>query len=321
MIIQKDLTGKIVAEYPSKVAAARALGVDESTIRKSIKFGRKVIGKFKFHNVNEVIENTTNSFKSPAKILFVDIETAPIRAYTWGLWQQNVYLDQIISNWFMLTWAAKWGHSTEVLSDRLTGEEVIAEDDRRITHSLWELLDEADIVVAHNGNKFDIPKMNSRFILNGLNPPSPYKQIDTMLISRNQFGFSSNKLQSLAQLFGFEGKFDTDFKLWDRCMQGSEHDLEYMELYNKQDVVVLEKVYLKLRPYAKGHPNLDLYVDEENATCPHCGGKHINRLEGKFFFTQAVKYNTFRCADCGSISRSKTGVKFVNKKKISAIPR
>lgn len=321
MIIQKDLQDNMVAEYPSKVSAARTLGVDESTIRKSIKFGRKVFGKFKFFDINQVTDNKVNVLHSPAKILIVDIETSPIRAYTWGLWQQNVYLDQIISNWFMLTWSAKFLGQEDIMSDRLTPEEVIAEDDRRIVHRLWDLLDKSDIVVAHNGNSFDIPKMNSRFLVHGLNPPSPYKQIDTKVIAKNQFGFSSNKLQALAEIFGYEGKFDTDFELWSKCMQGDEGALIYMEDYNKQDVVVLENVYLKLRKYAKGHPNLDLYVDEEEATCPHCGSRHLQPMAGKYFYTQAVRYDTYRCVDCGAVSRSKSAVKYKFKKKVSAIPK
>lgn len=321
MIIQKDLQGNIIAEYKSKTAAAKTLGLDESTVRKSVKFGRKVLGKFKFYNSDSVSEKTAKVFKSPARVLIVDVETSPIRAYTWGLWQQNVYLDQIISNWFMLTWAAKWLGEEEVLSDKLTGQEVIEENDRRIVHALWQLLDQADIVVAHNGNSFDIPKMNSRFIVHGLNPPSPYKQIDTKVIAKNQFGFSSNKLQALAEMFGYEGKFDTDFELWSKCMQGDEESLEYMETYNKQDVLVLENVYLKLRPFVKGHPNINMYVDEEEATCPHCGGKHLQPMEGKYFYTQAVRYSTFRCMDCGAISRSKSAVKYNFKKKVSAIPK
>lgn len=319
MIIQKDLQGNYISEYPTKAAAARAVGIDEASIRRSIKFGRKVFGKFRYYNSDVVSENTVTN-KSKAKILVLDIETAPIRAYTWGLWQQNVYIDQIISNWFMLTYSCKWLGSNSVMSDRLTGEEVLNEDDSRLIKGLWKLMDEADIVVAHNGNSFDIPKINSRFLVNGLNPPSPYKQVDTKIIARNQFGFSSNKLEALARLFGFDGKYDTDFDLWARCMKGDEEALAYMEDYNCQDVIVLEEVYLKLRPFAKGHPNLDLYTDDAEPSCPHCGSKNIELIKDKFFYTQSVKYETYRC-ECGAISRSKTGLKFDNKKQVSAIPR
>jgi hypothetical protein len=163
--------------------------------------------------------------------------------------------------------------------------------------------------------------MNSRFVVNGLNPPSPYKQIDTKIIAKNQFGFSSNKLEALARIFGFEGKYDTDFELWSKCMEGDTDAMDYMVKYNCQDVEVLEQVYLKLRPFTKNHPNLDLYVDEAEAVCPHGGSKHIKVIKGKYFYTQAVRYETYRCDDCGAISRSKVGTKYTNKKLISAIPK
>lgn len=109
------------------------------------------------------------------KILIFDIETSPLKAYVWSRWKQNIYLDQTISEWFMICWSAKWLGEDKVISDCLTPEEILKEDDGRIIKRLWGLLDECDIVVAHNGLAFDVPKMNSRFILHGLPPTSPYK--------------------------------------------------------------------------------------------------------------------------------------------------
>jgi len=87
--------------------------------------------------------------------------------------------------------------------------------------------------------------------------------------------FHKNRLDFLATFLGYEGKISTDFSLWEECMAGDTEALHYMELYNKQDVVTLEKVFLKLRPYAKGLPNLDLYVDQKTSVCPICGGNNI----------------------------------------------
>ena len=159
--------------------------------------------------------NLLRGRKSP-KILILDIETSPLKAYIWSRWRQNVYLDQTISEWFMLCYAAKWLNSTNVISDKISTEEVLKEDDKRIVKSLWTLLDQADIVIAHNGKYFDIPKINSRFILHNLVPPSPYKVIDTKEVASKQFGFSSNKLDALATYFGIENKDKTDFELWNR---------------------------------------------------------------------------------------------------------
>ncbi len=113
----------------------------------------------------------------------------------------------------MLCWSAKFVGSNEILSDRISSEEVLKEDDKRITTSLWHLLNEVDVVVAHNGKKFDVPKINTRFLLNGLPPTNQYMQIDTKEIACKQFGFSSNKLDALAIYFGYDRKLDTDFDL------------------------------------------------------------------------------------------------------------
>ena len=257
-------------------------------------------------------KNEHSKIKHLPKILIFDIETAPLRAYVWSRWQQNVYLDQTISEWFMLTWSAKWLGSTETLSNRLVGSEVKAEDDYRIVKDLWRLINEADIIIAHHGDKFDVPKMNSRFIINGLNPPSSYITIDTRKVAARQFGFSSNKLDALAGYFGFDCKLDTDFKLWSKCMDGDEDSLKYMEKYNKYDVELLEDVYLKLRPWIKPHPNVSLYSNYNEPQCATCGS--LNVKDEGFYYTSTGKYPTYRC-DCGAISRGRTTIVEKDKKK------
>jgi hypothetical protein len=243
------------------------------------------------------------SLKNTPKILILDIETAPIRAFVWRLWKQNVYLPQIISTWFMLTWSAKWLFDTEMKSARLTSQEAINQDDKRIVTELWSLLDEADVIIAHNGDQFDIPKIKSRCIINGLNPPSTYQQIDTKKIAAKQFGFESNKLDGLAMLFGFKVKLDTDFELWTRCYAGEEEALKYMEEYNHHDVELLEEVYLKLRPWTKSHPNLALYIEADYPVCSSCGSHHLERMDS-YYYTPAGKYPQYRC-ECGAVSRGR----------------
>lgn len=246
--------------------------------------------------------------KTFPKILFLDIETAPMQAYVWSRWKQNIYLDQTISEWFMISWSAKWLHHPEVMSEVLDSEEALAEDDSRITEGIWNLLNEADIVVAHNGKRFDIPKLNSRFILNGFNPPAPYKQIDTFEVANTQFGFSSNKLDALAGYFGIDHKNKTDFDLWRKCLYGDEEALVYMQEYNKKDVEILEEVYYRLRPWIKNHPNLALYVDSDSPVCPFCGGKHIEKEDKSFTYTPKGKYELFRCLDCGGTMRGGSNI-------------
>ncbi len=250
----------------------------------------------------EIVRNLSNRILPKAKILFLDIETAPVKAYVWRMWKENISLDQVISDWFMLSWSAKWFNSEEVMSDVLTSDEAINEDDERIVYSLWQILNEADIVVTHNGIKFDLPKIQSRLVIHGFPPTTPYKQIDTCKIAKQQFGFSSNKLDALATYFGIENKIKTNFKLWSDCLNGCEEALFKMEEYNIMDVIILEKVYLKLRPYIKGHLNIGLFENNANV-CPHCGSHDVNQIPGKYHYNSTTLNILFRCSSCGAVSR------------------
>ena len=244
-----------------------------------------------------------NSIKE-ANILIFDIETAPLKAYVWSRWKQNIYLEQTVSEWYMICWSAKWLGSEEVFSECLTPQEIKEEDDNRLVKQLWTLIDQADIIIAHNGKRFDTPKMNARFILAGLPPTSSYIQIDTKEVASKQFGFSSNKLDALAGYFNIEHKDDTDFELWVRCMNGEQEALDYMEKYNRKDVTILEEVYMNLRPWIKNHPNVGLYKEESDSVCPTCGSSNLEK-DGSFYYTSANKYKVLRCKACGAISRKR----------------
>lgn len=249
-------------------------------------------------------ENLDNALP---KVLLFDIETSPLSAYVFqkSVWRTNVTDEQVISEWYMLCWSAKWLYDDSIMTARLTGKEAMDENDSRITKGLWDLFDEAHIVIAHNGDGFDVPNMNTRFIINNLLPPSPYKTIDTKAIATAQFGFTHNSLNALARIFGFDAKKDTDFDLWKRCRNGDEQALAYMQEYNIGDVVLLEKVYLKLRPWIRNHPNIGLYLDNNESVCPNCGSPNIKWLDGKFHYTGVSKFPVFVC-ECGAYGRGRT---------------
>lgn len=238
------------------------------------------------------------------KILIYDIETSPMIGYCWGHWQQNISLSQTIQNSIMITWSAKWLYQDEVMSDKNTPEEMLKLDDKRICKSLWDIIHEADIVVAHHGEKFDIPMMNSRFIINGLPPYSVTSSIDTKKVASKTFRFASNKLDALAGYFGFGQKIKTDFDLWKGCMEGDQQSINDMETYNIQDVKVLEEVYLKLRPYIKSHPNVGLYLESNQPVCPACGSENLTVMS-KDYYTPTGRYTTYQCS-CTAISRCRT---------------
>jgi len=299
MIYQYTLEGELVNGFENLKEASEQTDTSYTSISKCINGldGRKTAGGYVW--VEELVSNKNINKKVP-KILLFDLETSPTRSYTFGLWKQNIGINQIISDWFCLSWSAKWLFSDSVMSNRLTGKEAIEEDDKRIITNLHSLICEADIIIAHNAIGFDVPRMNARFILNGLPPTSPYQIIDTLKVAQKEFGFSSNKLDHLCKLFGIQCKLETSFELWKGCMNGDEKSLMYMEQYNRHDVEMLEELYIKLRPWIKGHPNLALYTEAEEYACPNCGGTDLK--ENGFYYTQTGKYQAFSCS-CGTVSR------------------
>ena len=235
-------------------------------------------------------------------ILIFDIETAPVQSYVWSLWKQNIYIDQIESDWFMLSWSAKWLFETEIYSDVLTPKEALAEDDSRIAKGIWEFIDKADIIIGHNIAGFDIPKLNTRWIVNGLQPPSPYQMVDTLKEAKRHFLFSSNKLDFIARILGTEMKMDAGgFETWIGCLKGDADSLKHMETYNRKDINVSEEVYVKIRPWIKAHPNLALYYQDDMHRCRNCGSTNLKFDKG-FYVTPLNKYSTVRC-ECGAIGR------------------
>jgi hypothetical protein len=275
---------------------ARRYRVDRQLIKNARDEARKIIAR-----------KTPRKFP---KILVFDIETSPLEAYVWQkeVWKAHIGDDKLISNWFAISWSAKWLFDNEIMGDVLTVEEVLSEDDERIVKSLWDLFDEADIVIAHNGGQFDIPNMNTRFIVNGLQPPRAYQMIDTLKVARKQFGFTHNSLNALAKVFGISVKIETNFELWKRCKHGDASALKEMLRYNKRDVSILEEVYLKIRPWIKSHPNIGLFLESNERKCPVCGSPV--EPDGSYYYTMTGKYPTYKCTNeaCGSISRGRKSV-------------
>ena len=272
---------------------SRIYGVERDLIVEARKEARELVKK--------------ESRKHLPKILIFDIETAPVEAYIWQkeVWKANINDDKVISQWYMLSWAAKWLFDNKVMSDKVNGKEALREDDRRIVGGLWELFDEADIIIAHNGGAFDIPNMNTRFVVNGYPPPSSYQMIDTLKVARREFGFTHNSLNALAKVFDIDEKIETNFELWKRCKHGEEKALNEMEKYNKKDVTILEELYLKIRPWIKSHPNVGLFINSDKPVCPYCGSPEVES-DGKYYYTMTGKYATYTCKKCGGISRGRT---------------
>jgi len=237
------------------------------------------------------------------KILLFDIETMANLGYTWGLYEQNVIAYE--KEWYMLCYAYKWLHQKKTYVKSLPDFKSYKKDKtdaKELVQSLWNLFDEADGIIAHNGVSFDIKKVNAKFIEHGLVPPSPYKIIDTKLIAKRYFKFKSNKLDDLGNLFGLGRKIDTGgFDLWLGCAAGLPTAWNKMTKYNIQDVILLEKVYLKMLPYCTTHPNYNVYTGTTH-NCPNCNSTKVQKRG--FGVNKTTKVQRFQCQDCGSWHQS-----------------
>jgi DNA polymerase elongation subunit (family B) len=232
-----------------------------------------------------------------AKILLLDLETFPNLGYTWGKYEQNVI--EIVRPTFLLSFSYKWLGSDHAVVKRLIdydGYQNDPENDKSLVIDLWKVLDEADIIVAHNGDSFDIKRANARFITHGLAPPSPAKTVDTLKIARKHFKFESNKLSDLGQALGLGAKLShTGWALWKRCRDGDVDAWDLMGRYNLQDVLLLEAVYLKLLPWSATHPNVN---EPGTEACPKCASTKVQRRGVATAKTRT--YRRMHCSGCGT---------------------
>lgn len=239
------------------------------------------------------------------RILILDVETAPSLGWIWSLWKEVMSTLFLEKDWFIMCWSAKWLGEKEVFSSSIVDFKDYKknpENDRKTLEKLWKLLDEADIVIAHNGIKFDKRKINTRFLANNMTPPSPYRMIDTLEVAKSQFGFTSNKLDDIAKFLKVGQKHDTGgFSLWKKCLQGDLKAWKLMVEYCIQDILLLEKVYLFLRPYIVNHPNINIDIKESYEACGRCGSENIH-YRG-YCYTNVSQYHRFVCKDCGGWGR------------------
>lgn len=258
------------------------------------------------------------------KALLWDIESSLMSTSTFSLWPKYIPYDAIIHDWHIICGAWKWLGKPRVYADAISADEYsealrefythqmsdskeappksILNIDKEVTQKLRDVVAEADIVIHHNGDKFDLKKLNARCVYHGIEPFPKPKTVDTLKVAKREFAFTSNRLDYIGEYLGVGGKIHNEGNLWQKLINGSarqkELALRKMLKYNKRDVTLLEDVYLKMRPYIKNHPNMNLYTDSLDIVCPNCSGSNLQKRG--YHVTLRGKYQRYQCTDCGA---------------------
>lgn len=223
----------------------------------------------------------------------------------WDLWNQNLAPKQVVEGHYVLCWAAKW-----YKDDVMHFESIQKQSPEKMLKKMHKLLDEADVVVHYYGSRFDIPMLNAAFAKVGLMPPSPYKQVDLKKVVSDNFKFPSSKLEYVAKTLGLGEKISTTFDLWKGVMAGDKSSWIKMERYNRQDTRLLERLYNKLMPWIKNHPNHGAFQEKKDV-CPNCGSKHIQKRG--VAVAKLHSYQRYQCSSCSTWFRSN---KAINNKRV-----
>lgn len=241
------------------------------------------------------------------KLLHLDIETSPVVAYVWRLFGQDIGVDQIITPTSLLCWAAKWHGEKEIYFAK-SGGTTSGSSFEKMVRQIHSLLSEADAVCHFNGNSFDMPRLNQEFLLLGLAPPPPVPNIDLKNVIMRKFDMTSSKLAFVGPYLDIGGKVKHEgWDLWKACLAGDKDAWARMEKYNKQDVVLLEKLYSKVLPWIDQHPNMTFFVDSAEPVCPNCGSLKLQKRGVSRATTQV--YIRYQCQDCGRWSRARQATK------------
>jgi len=233
------------------------------------------------------------------KILLIDIETAPNKVYCWGLFKQNIGLNQIVEAGYTMCWAAKWH------DERKTMFSSVWDDGKKtMLKKVYALLTEADVVIHYNGKSFDIPVLNKEFLSMGWGPTAPFQQIDMYRVARGEFKLASNKMDYVLKFLGIAGKVEhKGMPLWTGCMDGDPASHRLMKRYNIGDVTKLEQMYLRLKPWIKNHPNYGLYDRSDKHMCPNCGSNNVKKRG--LYRTPTLTYQRYKCRDCCTWSKDR----------------
>ena len=247
---------------------------------------------------------------SKPRVLFYDIETSPIIAYTWTEWVDGQVIETI-EDYQILTVAWKWLGEKKVYcigQDDFPDYKPGKINDKSVLKAFRKILDEADVTVGHNSDQFDMKKLRARMIIQGLQPYSPVKQYDTKKAAKRIGGFTSNRLGRLAKDLDVAAKGDPGgFATWKGCMAGDPKSWAKMKRYNKQDIPPLEDLYVKFAPWDTQAPALHILADRPDS-CPNCLSPHI-QARGLSTPTKTGRRQRYVCMNCGKWLQGRQTIK------------
>lgn len=294
---------------------AKELQIPEATIRYNLGLLDK-----EFKGYSEEVGTPKISDGKGPRVLIFDIETSMFLTYSFQTFKANISIGQILEDSYVICWSAKWLNEPEIINSSvhnwkkkvgycpLNGKrKSFRFNESKVIHKIWHLLNEADIVVAFNGKKFDVRKINAKFFEYGLPEPSPYSIVDPMLICKENFSLTSNKMDWVAKkALGLEGKSKTDLELWIKSQAGDVEALDYMQSYCDQDVVTLEDIYLAVRHWDKRTPNSAIFYPDNEMRCTCCGSTDLTLEPKSTAITGLSKFSVYRCNNCGKVQRDRT---------------
>jgi len=290
--------------FSSRAIASLVLGSSSKKSTVNDFLARETLSK-----IDSVVE-ITSQIKDGPVIKVVDVETSPEIAYSFRRFKAFISPEQVIKRGYLLSYSSADLHTGEVEGRNLTNYDLFDidhTDDYAMCLDLWQLLDDADIVVAHNGVKFDRAYINQRFAYHGMKPPSTYVVVDTLKAAKKQFALPSNALKEMCLYFETENfKLDNEgFPLWKACCEGDRDAFGRMQTYNDGDVLSLRDLYLKLLAWIPQHPNVSAFYKDEVCRCPRCGSTDVGIVEGKQYNTAVSSFDIIRCNSCDGLSRGR----------------
>lgn len=260
--------------------------------------------------------------KSKSKILVLDIENSQmiISGFpTYNLWDiKHIDPMYIEHDWYLTCAAWLWVDAENGTYSRSYGVSTLDDpkaykknfrDDLVVTKKLHEVIQEADLIIGHNSNAFDLKKINQKIIDYQLPTLDYPPTVDTLLVNRKYGKASSNSLAHLCRHYGISQKMALPKGVMHAADRGCAKSMKKLITYNKQDIVSTAQLYLRLLPYIKNHPDIrrimgDINSPREGETtmqCGTCGSKDVHK--NGIRVTKTGKYNRYLCKACGSSTR------------------